>query len=82
MPSPRSISFLTDEGIRDKITLIASGGIRNAYDVAKVIALGADGVVHRHRRTGGPGMRALRQLRKRPGLRPRHRHHRPGTGRD
>ncbi|MHC4741067.1 MAG: glutamate synthase-related protein, partial [Planctomycetota bacterium] len=37
--------FLEDEGVRDQITLIASGGIRTAWDVAKTISLGADGVV-------------------------------------
>ncbi|MEW5766307.1 MAG: glutamate synthase-related protein [bacterium] len=37
--------FLTDEGVRDKITFMASGGLRTAYDVAKAIALGADGCV-------------------------------------
>src|SRR4030043_335947 len=38
-------NFLENEGIRDKVALIASGGIRTAHAIAKAHALGADGVV-------------------------------------
>ena len=37
--------FLVAEGIRDKVTVIASGGVRGPWDIAKAIALGADGCV-------------------------------------
>lgn len=42
---PKVHRFLVKEGIRDEITLMASGGLRTAMDVAKAIALGADGAV-------------------------------------
>jgi glutamate synthase domain-containing protein 2 len=42
---PKVHRFLLQEGIRDEIVLVASGGIRTAYDIAKCIALGADGAV-------------------------------------
>ena len=41
---PKVHRFLTEEGVRDKITVVASGGIRTPHDVAKIIALGADAV--------------------------------------
>jgi glutamate synthase domain-containing protein 2 len=42
---PKVHKYLVSEGVRDKIVLMASGGIRTADDVAKAIALGADGCV-------------------------------------
>jgi glutamate synthase domain-containing protein 2/ferredoxin len=51
---PKVHQFLKAEGVRDQVTLIASGGIRTAHDVLKAIAMGADGVVE-----GTAGMVAL-----------------------
>ena len=42
---PKVHEYLVSEGVRDQITLMASGGIRTADDIAKAIALGADGCV-------------------------------------
>jgi glutamate synthase domain-containing protein 2 len=42
---PKVHRYLEAESIRDGITIMASGGIRTADDIAKAIALGADGAV-------------------------------------
>lgn len=42
---PKVHRFLVGEGIRDEIVVMASGGLRSAWDVAKAIALGADGAI-------------------------------------
>ena len=42
---PKVHKYLLNENIRDEVVIMASGGVRSAYDIAKAIALGADGVV-------------------------------------
>ncbi len=42
---PKVHRFLVAEGIRDEVVVMASGGVRTAHDIAKAIALGADGCV-------------------------------------
>ena len=42
---PKVHEYLVSEDVRDEVVLMASGGIRSADDIAKAIALGADGCV-------------------------------------
>jgi glutamate synthase domain-containing protein 2 len=42
---PKVHKFLTEEGIRDEMVIMAGGGVRTAWDMAKAIALGADGCI-------------------------------------
>jgi len=42
---PKVHRFLQEEGVRDEVTLVASGGVRTAWDVAKIVALGANACV-------------------------------------
>ena len=41
---PRVADFLDNHKLRDKVTLIATGGLRHSGDVAKALALGAEAV--------------------------------------
>jgi glutamate synthase domain-containing protein 2 len=42
---PKVHRYLVAEGIRDDVVVMASGGVRTADDIAKAIALGADGCI-------------------------------------
>jgi len=41
---PRAYRFLTELGVKDRVSLIAGGGLLNSSDFAKCLALGADAV--------------------------------------
>lgn len=41
---PRAAKYLEELGEKDNITLIGGGGLRTSDDIAKILALGADGV--------------------------------------
>ena len=74
---PKVHRFLLAEGLRDEITLMASGGIRTAYDVAKAIALGADGCVIGTAELVAIGCSRLGSCEQGLGCPVRHHHHRP-----
>ena len=74
--------FLEAEGIRDKVTVIASGGIRTPWRRCQGHRPGRRRLRHRHGGAGGRGLHPLRLLRERAGMCPRHRHHRFGTAGD
>ena len=65
---PKVHKYLDSEGIRDEVVLMASGGIRTAYDIAKIDRPGCGWRDHGDRRTGRPGLHPLLQLRAWPRL--------------
>jgi hypothetical protein len=76
---PKVHQFLQQEGIREHVTLIARGHphrVRHRQGHRPGRGRRPGG----HRGNGGPGVPALLSVRKRPGLCPGHRHHRPGIG--
>ena len=43
-PAPAAVDArLRDEGIRNQVSIVVGGGVRNSGDAIKAIALGADG---------------------------------------
>ncbi len=41
---PRVADYIDKSGLKDRVTLIATGGLRHSADVAKALALGAEAV--------------------------------------
>ena len=75
-------NFLTDEGVRDKVTLIASGGIRIGLRHRQGHRPGRGRRGHRHGGNGGARLCAVQPVRERTRLSARHRHDRHGAGRE
>ncbi len=59
---PKVHKYLVAENIRDEVVVMASGGVRSAYDIAKAIALGADGARSGHIRPDRPKLHTLLEL--------------------